>query len=529
MIFSIFLGLLSVGFADIITNDIKPDGSYDFEHRNDDYGRYYHSAKGYPNQIVRGRYGSRDPATGKVEEVKYTSGPRGFRANGANIHRKMDLTQYFGGPKGSLDDLNADPLDVPTYSFKYQNYDQERIEDANEVGDVSGLYSYVDDTDERHTVRYTAGADKGFVVVNGVPDNNAADAYRLPLLKAPNWTRGKIMVTKAANGEYDFIATGADHRRQEKLGPDGLVHGSYSFLDDNSVQHTVEYVAGAGIGFKVLSNTVGHKILNPTGSSGAPMVSSVTSALNSGGYQSGGLPSSSGGLPSSSGGFPSGPGGISSNSGGFPSSTISPTYLPTSSFSPIPSIPGYSDISTLKPPYTGGNSYAFNRQDTSSGGFPTTTIRPQTSGGGALDQGRRNSYSGNHLYAFGAGNEAQNSDFGGNRNRGSDRRKPTSSSNRNSDRKSYSDFISRNGINSEEVTSKNINSFQGTSSRGGSSNSERRYNTIIKNVGERHFGIPPGQAVRAHIQNIDLTSFGARIPSPSETFEKDLQLRRRIK
>lgn len=59
-----------------------------FRHRNDDYGRYYHSAKGYPNKIVRGRYGSRDPATGRVEEVKYTSGPRGWVKN--HLHHKVE-------------------------------------------------------------------------------------------------------------------------------------------------------------------------------------------------------------------------------------------------------------------------------------------------------------------------------------------------------------------------------------------------------------------------------------------------------
>lgn len=48
-----------------------------YRHRNDDFGGYYHSASGTPDNIVRGRYGSRNPATGKVEETIYTAGPRG--------------------------------------------------------------------------------------------------------------------------------------------------------------------------------------------------------------------------------------------------------------------------------------------------------------------------------------------------------------------------------------------------------------------------------------------------------------------
>ncbi len=44
---------------------------------NSDYGSHYHSASGANNQIVRGRYGSRNPESGRVEETTYTAGPRG--------------------------------------------------------------------------------------------------------------------------------------------------------------------------------------------------------------------------------------------------------------------------------------------------------------------------------------------------------------------------------------------------------------------------------------------------------------------
>lgn len=44
---------------------------------NNDYGAHYHSASGANNQIVRGRYGSRNPESGRIEETTYTAGPRG--------------------------------------------------------------------------------------------------------------------------------------------------------------------------------------------------------------------------------------------------------------------------------------------------------------------------------------------------------------------------------------------------------------------------------------------------------------------
>lgn len=47
-------------------------------HANDDIGGYYHSASGTPDNIVRGRYGSRSPASGQIEETVYTAGPRGW-------------------------------------------------------------------------------------------------------------------------------------------------------------------------------------------------------------------------------------------------------------------------------------------------------------------------------------------------------------------------------------------------------------------------------------------------------------------
>uniref|UniRef100_A0A182YSX4 Uncharacterized protein n=1 Tax=Anopheles stephensi TaxID=30069 RepID=A0A182YSX4_ANOST len=44
---------------------------------SDTPGAHYHTASGNPKTIVRGRYGSRQPDTGRVEETIYTAGPRG--------------------------------------------------------------------------------------------------------------------------------------------------------------------------------------------------------------------------------------------------------------------------------------------------------------------------------------------------------------------------------------------------------------------------------------------------------------------
>lgn len=53
------------------------------------------------------------------------------------------------------------------------------------------------------------------------------------------------------------MTSSPDQRRAESTGPDGITRGSYSYLDDKGVQRTVQYIAGAGIGYKVVQSTVG--------------------------------------------------------------------------------------------------------------------------------------------------------------------------------------------------------------------------------------------------------------------------------
>lgn len=63
-------------------------------HANDDIGGYYHSASGTPDNIVRGRYGSRSPASGQIEETVYTAGPRGWVSR---THKQDDEEEEVGG------------------------------------------------------------------------------------------------------------------------------------------------------------------------------------------------------------------------------------------------------------------------------------------------------------------------------------------------------------------------------------------------------------------------------------------------
>merc|ERR1712088_635883 len=55
---------------------------------------------------------------------------------------------------------------------------------------------------------------------------------------------------------YNFQFEGDEQSRQETQDEDGLVTGSYSYLGADGVQHTVNYRAGAGIGFEIIDPSV---------------------------------------------------------------------------------------------------------------------------------------------------------------------------------------------------------------------------------------------------------------------------------
>lgn len=161
------------------------------------------------------------------------------------------------GPIGSLDDPLSDPYDDPSYSFNYNTPTGQKTEDADSTGRVKGQYSYTDDIGETHSVQYHASKESGFEVTNGVPDSPSNVGFSYPLYKTDKNARGKISFERGPHGQYKFISAGPDQRRTETTGPDGITRGSYSYLDDQGVQRTVEYIAGPGIGYRVVSSTVG--------------------------------------------------------------------------------------------------------------------------------------------------------------------------------------------------------------------------------------------------------------------------------
>lgn len=173
------------------------------------------------------------------------------------MHRNQDLSQVGKGPIGSPDDPLSDPYDDPSYSYDYKTPTVQKTEDADSSGRVKGQYSYTDDIGETHSVQYHASKESGFEVTNAVPDAPSNVGFSYPLYKTDKNARGKISFERGPHGQYKFVSAGPDQRRTETTGSDGITRGSYSYLDDQGVQRTVEYIAGPGIGYRIVSSTVG--------------------------------------------------------------------------------------------------------------------------------------------------------------------------------------------------------------------------------------------------------------------------------
>ncbi|KAL3280578.1 hypothetical protein HHI36_003811 [Cryptolaemus montrouzieri] len=236
-------------------NILHKDGSYEFGGNSPDS---YHYADANRNNIVRGEFGGRNPKTGNIDRTIYTAGPRGYRPRGKNIVRNYDLSQSGPRPVGAPGDPLYDPYEDPSYHFGFKTRTYTREENSNRLGDVTGKFSYIDDVGERHNVEYIAGKRTGFHVKTPFPDSNPR-AYG-PLYfrgRGKPIQRGRTSIQRGLDGSYRFVSAGPDQRRTEVSDATGHVRGSYTYLDEKGIQHSVHYIAGPETGYRVLKNVKG--------------------------------------------------------------------------------------------------------------------------------------------------------------------------------------------------------------------------------------------------------------------------------
>lgn len=384
---------------------------------------------------------------------------------------------------------------------------------------LAGLYSYLDDVGERHSVRYAAGAGTGYEVLNSVPDNPVSVAYAAPLYKAHPKTRGKMTTQRGPNGTYKLIAAGPDHRRAESRSPDGFVKGTYSYLDDAGIQRTVEYIAGPGIGYRIIKNRMGP---------GSHINPSITELR---------LRDTDFNLSND---FGVGAGGGSSKDG---------LGVESASKTVANNMDGNKRLENAN---NSNDNKSDNRSSVLKGGLQNQ-MKSDRMGAASSNRGTTRNWMINEGSTGGgyeySSTRKQNVNRNNNRNNiGAEKRvsyhnsEPnltSSGSTRDNSRNRGSVNIGK-GYNYVSATSpSDVLGFSDDDL--GSlppliTNSHKilqlerekdwahrhRDSTVIQNVGKWYIGLPPGHSVRAHVQNIDLLPFGGRrVPSPSEALRQD--------
>lgn len=404
-------------------------------------------------------------------------------------------------------------------------------------------------------MRYEAGAGTGFEVTNAVPDNPVSVGYVGSLYKAPPDTRGKMTVQRGPDGSYKLIAAGPDHRRAESRDPNGLVRGTYSFLDDKGVQRTVEYIAGAGIGYRVVQNSVGpgtHN--NPSVADFRLHDPNFKLANDFGtGASDAELPGRNGGGLATSGatGNRGSPTNRKNKNDNENEVTLEDGFLEEANDNESSSISDRMGIPARRVSNKGRRPANKNRgggaadEDDEGSSFE----RDRATNRGSVKNSAERTVGGNKI----GGNASRRRPSAGNNYETKRQRTPVRNganggvaNRRGSAEKGGSGYIydrpssSSSGENTQG--SANSNNYIGNDDDIGISlpplitsnrkvlevDRERdwvehnRDSTVIKNVGKWYIGLPPGQSVRAHVQNIDILPLGGRrVPSPSEALRQD--------
>lgn len=372
---------------------------------------------------------------------------------------------------------------------------------------------------------------------------------------------------------FRFISAGPDQRRTETSDATGHVRGSYTYLDDKGVQHSVHYIAGPEIGYRVLKNVKGPHLpsiypfrtpeiippnfyddLNKNDDFFDTAASGPIKPLdNIGAAKPGALKPFADNFDDFSG----------------PSSTAKPSYgagfNDENRFSTTTSKSsnGLDDGSTTRRPFGGNRPFAANKPsydyDDSEddigdlfGGSSSTTRRPESTTHRATPRPLSGSAGGPKPFGTNnrpyAASDSRPSDY----DDGS--YKPSSeSAYEPPDKPNYDDDNNSNEVSGDFDLFGNLPnrkkpstqrpfqigigiggggggggtegaSIQPGASGSGSASSFYGRHTIVTNIGDKPFSVPPGVSVRAHVQAIDLFPIDSKIPSPSEQFKEDTKI-----
>lgn len=368
-----------------------------------------------------------------------------------------------------------------------------------------------------------------------MPDAPSYVKYNAPLYKADRRTRGRVAYERGPGRQYKFITSGPDQRRSESTGPDGITRGSYSYLDDKGIQRTIQYIAGPGIGYRVVQSTTGpgtHLLPRPA-------------------------------VPEFNIPYPQSNDIVDNEGSGFKTSSSSPPFggnqnnrISTNDDDSVGGGGGGGDDNVIRnrdhllsnaidvlDPTNNGNILGGNRDDDDNVGpgyndddniSDDFSSRPSRPGGASLDTGFRPTVRPNFDASGFGGTSSHNNNDGFDVNIHND--KPTSFV--NSNRNKYD----RNKVNRDRNESPRGDShgYRGGGSghrfddsdirnRIGSNGPNSTLNEWRKRarhstIGSWYVGLP-GVAVRAHVQNIDLIPAGHGVESPGQAAKREDQAR----
>merc|ERR1719400_549918 len=149
----------------------------------------------------------------------------------------------------------------PSYSFQFSNEDSQREEENDISGVLTGSYSYKTPGGQDILVKYTAGADTGFVIQNMEELNAALEssaAEPVEVRASPysgetaeiQYSGPQVRDDMSLEQGYSYGSTSQDLAASQQADSQGEVTGSYSYNLEDGREVEVRYTAGKD-GFRV--------------------------------------------------------------------------------------------------------------------------------------------------------------------------------------------------------------------------------------------------------------------------------------
>ncbi|XP_037796647.1 mucin-19-like [Penaeus monodon] len=269
-----------------VSSSSSPDGSYSFNYETDSSDR---EESADPNLNVKGRF-SFQGTDGRRRTIRYRAGAgTGFVAQGDHIPVSPEVPsgsqvvpQTRSGPSAAPSSAPASPAQVSSssspdgsYSFNYETDSSNREESADPNLNVKGRFSFQGTDGRRRTIRYRAGAGTGFVaqgdhipVSPGVPTGSQVVPQTKSGSSEPAQSSSHLSSGQSSlDGTYSFNYETDSSNREESADSDLNVKGRFSFRADDGRERTVQYKAGAGLGFVAAGD---HLPISVTGTPGFP-------------------------------------------------------------------------------------------------------------------------------------------------------------------------------------------------------------------------------------------------------------------